>query len=188
MRDIKRKIASIAVFMAVLAMLPAARAQAQETDNMLLSSPSFENGGVIPPQFTCRGENISPELSWSGAPPGTKSFALIADDPDAPHGIYTHWILYNIPPKRTGLEPDFPSLGGASGMTQGRNSFGNTGYGGPCPPVGDKPHRYSFRLFALDTVLDLNKDATKNDLEGAMTGHIVGQAELVGTFGIPVGH
>ena len=148
-----------------------------------LSTNAFPAGGVIPKQFTCTGPDISPGLTWSAVPPGTHSIALIVDDPDAPAGTWNHWLLYNLPASVHELsenQPRTPQL--ANGALQGRNDFGKTGYNGPCPPPG-KPHRYFFRLYALDTNLDLKAGADRHTLESAMKGHIVGQGELMGTFG-----
>src|SRR5438046_2963383 len=116
---------------------------------MQLSSDAFRQGSTIPEQYTCKGKNISPALEWAGIPEGTKSFALIAEDPDAPIGTYTHWVAYNIPADRQNLPAGLPPASRAEGIMQGKNDFGVVGYGGPCPPMGDKDHRYIFRLFAL---------------------------------------
>ena len=147
-----------------------------------LTSPAFQPGGNIPKQFTCEGSDISPELTWSGAPAGAKSFALIVHDPDAPRaGGWYHWVVYNIPTKVSSIpenaqkQQDLPGVG-----TQGRNDFGNVGYGGPCPPSGT--HRYFFRLYALDTELKLNSGASAKDVEKAIQGHILDQGELMGKY------
>ncbi len=152
---------------------------------MQLTSPGFTSGSVIPDMYTCKGQNISPELEWSEAPEGTKSLALIVEDPDAPKGTYTHWIAYNILPGTRTLTGNFANIGGAraaDGLMQGRNDFGKTGYGGPCPPVGDRPHRYYFRIYALDVKLKLEPGASRAELEEAMEGHIIGQGELMGKY------
>jgi Raf kinase inhibitor-like YbhB/YbcL family protein len=149
-----------------------------------LTSPSFTQGAAIPSQHTCDGPDRSPALSWSGAPAGSRSFTLIVDDPDAPAGVWVHWVLFNLPASATGLpenvarEDTLPELGGA---VQGRNDSRKTGYAGPCPPPG-KPHRYVFTLFALDGPLELRPGATKADVEGAMEGHVLGNAQLMGTY------
>lgn len=148
-----------------------------------LSSTSFAAGASIAKRFTCDGQDDSPELHWSEAPAGTKSFALIADDPDAPVGTWVHWVLFNLPPETRALPesvPKTPSL--PSKARQGKNDFGKIGYGGPCPPPG-KPHRYFFKLYALDAVLALEAGVTKADVESAMKGHILAQAELMGRYG-----
>ena len=147
-----------------------------------LSSQNFENGSDIPKKFTCDGEDVSPELSWEGPPAGTKSFALIADDPDAPSGTWTHWVAYDLPATLRQLPEAVPKQAAEpGGGAQGINDFGKTGYGGPCPPPG-KPHRYFFKLYALDTKLDLKSGAARQQLERAMEGHVLGQAELMGTY------
>ena len=151
--------------------------------SLKLSSNSFAPGETIPKPFTCDGEDRSPELHWSDPPAGTKSFALIADDPDAPVGTWVHWVLFNLSPQTRNLPEDLPkkdSLEG--GATQGQNDFHRTGYGGPCPPPG-KPHRYFFKLYALDSVVSVDSRATKSDLERVMKGHILGQGELMGRYG-----
>jgi len=148
-----------------------------------ISSTAFSVGETIPKKFTCDGPDLSPPLRWEGAPPGTQSFALIMDDPDAPAGTWVHWVLYNLSPTTKELPEGVEKkdeLG--EGAVQGRNDFRRIGYGGPCPPAG-KPHRYYFRLHALDVKLSLKAGASKPDVEGAMKGHILGQAELMGKYG-----
>jgi Raf kinase inhibitor-like YbhB/YbcL family protein len=141
-----------------------------------LTSPSFAEGAPIPAEQTCDGADGSPALRWEGAP-AAQSFALIADDPDAPGGTFTHWVLFDIP----GTQHDL-SAGQVSGVA-GRNDFGKAGYGGPCPPPG-APHRYNFTLFALDIVtLGLPASVSRRDVEAAMRGHIIGQARLMGRYG-----
>jgi Raf kinase inhibitor-like YbhB/YbcL family protein len=148
-----------------------------------ISSAAFSNGEAIPKKFTCDGPDVSPQLSWKEAPAATQSFALITDDPDAPAGTWVHWVLYNLPANTRELPEGMEKQERlATGALQGRNDFRRIGYGGPCPPPG-KPHRYYFKLFALDTKLDLKAGATKPDLEHAMKGHILGEAELVGRYG-----
>src|SRR5262249_33101823 len=152
---------------------------------LTLRSPDFQDGGAIPSRFTCDGDDISPAREWSGAPPNAKSLALIVDDPDAPDPkapkmTYVHWVLYNIPTSAKGIPQHATSKQLPSGARTGTNDFKKEGYGGPCPPIGR--HRYFFKLYALDAALpDLGK-ATKADLEKAMKGHIVEQAELMGTY------
>lgn len=148
---------------------------------MKLESSAFASGQPIPQKHTCDGQDQSPALSWSEAPQGAKSFALIADDPDAPMSTWVHWVIFNLPPQTHALPEGVPNTDSAAGGTQGRNDFGKTGYGGPCPPPG-KPHRYFFKLYALDSALALKAGAKKADLEKAMQGHIIGQAELMGTY------
>jgi Raf kinase inhibitor-like YbhB/YbcL family protein len=150
---------------------------------MTISSPSFSNGGAIAKKFTCDGPDVSPELSWSDPPAGTKSFALLVDDPDAPVGNWNHWTMWNLPANKRSL-PENVSKDARlpDGSEQGHNDFPKTGYNGPCPPPG-KPHRYYFKLFALDTKLDLKAGAGKKELEAAMKGHILAQAEWMGKYG-----
>jgi len=151
-------------------------------DTLRLTSSAFRQGDVIPVQFTCEGEDLSPPLEWSGAPLETRSFALICDDPDAPRGVWVHWLLYNLPGDTVRLEagvPIGPEL--PSGARQGLNDSGDLGYGGPCPPPGYL-HRYFFRLHALDAVLGLPPGLHRADLEKAMSGHILVQSSLMGTF------
>jgi hypothetical protein len=151
-------------------------------ERMELSSSAFTEGGLIPAQYTCDNKNVSPPLKWSGVPTGAKSLALIADDPDAPSGTWVHWVLYDLPPTATELAEDVPkSQYVAAGARQGLNDFRHLGYGGPCPPPG-KPHRYFFKLYALDAALDLKPGAAKKDLERAMEKHVVAHAQLMGTY------
>jgi Raf kinase inhibitor-like YbhB/YbcL family protein len=148
---------------------------------MNIMSPAFVHGDPIPMKYSCDGQDISPALAWSNVPNGTRSLALIMEDPDAPMGLWVHWVLFNIPPDTTGLpegttEKDLPP-----GTAQGTNSWKKTGYGGPCPP--DREHRYYFRLFALDRSLDkLGDRATREALLQAMQGHILESAELMGRY------
>lgn len=142
---------------------------------MQVSSPEFEQFQSIPDKFTCQGENISVPLKFLDTPKETKSFAIIVDDPDAPSGVFTHWVAWNIPAKPGVL------VEGQQTPGKGKNSYGKTGYKGPCPPPG-KPHRYFFKVFALDTILELNEGASKEELLKAMEGHILSQSELVGTY------
>jgi len=147
-----------------------------------ISSPSFPNGGDIAKQFTCDGADVSPQLSWTDSPVPIHSFALLVDDPDAPIGNWTHWTMWNLPADARGLrEGVSKSARLPDGSQQGINDFRKTGYNGPCPPVG-KPHRYYFKLFALDVKLELKPDAGKKELEAAMKGHIVANAEWMGRY------
>lgn len=150
---------------------------------MNLSSPSFTNGGDIPRKFTCDGADVSPQLEWTDAPPSAKTFALVADDPDAPVGNWNHWTIWNIPANVKGLPEGVAKEAGLpDGTQQGLNDFHKPGFDGPCPPQG-KPHRYYFKLFALDTKLDLKPTAAKKDLEAATKGHVLAQAEWMGRYG-----
>lgn len=153
----------------------------EEAMTIELTSPAFAQGEPIPAKYTCLGEDISPALAWGEPPAGTQSFALIMDDPDAPIGTWVHWVMFNISPSIRSLPEAFPSGDTfPDGSLGGRNSWGNTGYGGPCPPSGT--HRYFFKLYALDEVLAINAGADKGELEKAMVGHILASAELMGTF------
>ncbi len=150
-------------------------------DIMTITSSAFEHEKTIPEKFSCDGEDISPELTWSDAPEETQAFALIMDDPDAPVGTFVHWVYFNIPADRTGLPEAVPSgVEPATGGMQGKNSWGNNEYGGPCPPGGT--HRYYFKFYALDTTLQLDQSADKTELENAMEGHIIAETRLMGTF------
>jgi len=159
-----------------------AEAQGARTMAFAISSTSFPNGGDIPKKFTCDGADVSPELSWAEPPAGTQSFALIADDPDAPAGTWTHWILFDAPPTTTSLPEGVGKIDELpGGERQGRNDFHKIGYNGPCPPPG-KPHRYFFKLYALDSKLKLQPGASKQEVEQAMQSHILGKAEWVGRY------
>ena len=148
-----------------------------------IASAAFPNGGMIPKRFTCDGPDVSPQLSWKEAPVARQSFALIMDDPDAPVGTWVHWVLYNLPANTGELPEGVESQEKlANGAMQGRNDFRRIGYGGPCPPSG-KPHRYYFKLYALDTKLNLKAGTTKPELERAMKGQILGETELMGLYG-----
>jgi len=146
-----------------------------------LTSKVIEHEGHIPAKYTCDGKDISPNLSWSGVPDEAESLALIMDDPDAPGRTFVHWVLFNLPADITEIEENVPSDKTLSnGAIQGKTSFGKNGYGGPCPPGGT--HRYYFKLYALDISLDLKPDATKNDLLGAMEGHVLAETQLMGKY------
>lgn len=148
---------------------------------MQLESTAFTHNELIPSQYTCDGEDISPPLSWSDPPADTKSLALICDDPDAPMKTWVHWVVYNLPPEIRTLPERVPAGNTLSdGGFQGINDFGKIAYGGPCPPRGT--HRYFFKLYALDTALDLKSGATKATVEAAMKGHILAQTELIGRY------
>jgi Raf kinase inhibitor-like YbhB/YbcL family protein len=151
---------------------------------LTLTSSAFKPQGHIPAKYTCEGDDISPPLAFGGVPQGTKSLALIIDDPDAPdpaapQRVWVHWVVYNMPPDTHGLAENAGSAGLPRGASTGINDFGNASYGGPCPPIGR--HRYFHKLYALDTTLDL-KSPNKAKLEAAMQGHVLAKAELIGTF------
>jgi Raf kinase inhibitor-like YbhB/YbcL family protein len=153
-----------------------------------LESPAFEEGGTIPRKYTCDGEDISPPLAWSAVPEAARSLVLICDDPDAPMGTWTHWVVFDLPAEATGLPegvaPDETirvASGGAGHVArQGRNDFRKTGYGGPCPPSGT--HRYFFRLYALDNTLGLEPGASRKQVLRAMDGHVLAQGQLMGRY------
>ena len=146
---------------------------------MPLSSSAFKDGQAIPADYTCDGKNISPPLKWSGVPGNTQSLLLIVDDPDAPSGIWTHWILYNLSTDTSELAEDFAKS--PSTAKQGTNDFKKPGYGGPCSPAG-KAHRYFFRIFALDTTLDLPAGASRKEVDAAMAKHVLAMGQLMGTY------
>lgn len=151
------------------------------THTLKVWSKAFDYGDKIPSRFTCDGEDISPDLAWSGAPGGTQSYAVIADDPDAPNGMWVHWVIYNIPLPVTNLPPALPRKEMlANGELQGQTDFGRVGYGGPCPPSGT--HRYFFKVYALDSMLDFKPGASKAEIELAMEGHVLAQGELMGKY------
>jgi hypothetical protein len=152
---------------------------------LTLTSSAFAPHGEIPALYTCEGKDTSPALTWSGVPAGTKSLALVVDDPDAPDPrapktTWVHWVLYDLPPTATGLPEGVAARGLPAGTREGTNDWKSTGYGGPCPPIGR--HRYFFKLYALDTVLPDLKHPDKAGLLAATAGHVLAQAELVGTY------
>ncbi|MBI2061069.1 MAG: YbhB/YbcL family Raf kinase inhibitor-like protein [Nitrospirae bacterium] len=148
---------------------------------MELKSSAFKAGDAIPAKYTCDGQDISPPLDWSGVPTGAKSLALISDDPDAPVGTWVHWVMWNIPATSTSLPENVAKKDKLpDDSKQGTTDFRRIGYGGPCPPSGT--HRYFFKLYALDTALNLPSTATKKDLEAAMKGHILAQTEIMGRY------
>ncbi len=150
--------------------------------DLKLTSNAFAKGDAIPRRYTCQGDDVSPMLKWTGAPEGTKSFALICDDPDAPRGTWVHWVIYNIPADAGSLAEGIPgSAELPNDARQGINDFQNYGYGGPCPPAGG-PHRYYFKLYALDIALDLKPGATKKELLAVMQGHALAQGRLMGKY------
>lgn len=152
--------------------------------NIELTSPAFEDGGTIPKQYTRDGPDVSPPLTWTPVPKGTKSLALICDDPDAPMGTWVHWVIFNLPSDIGELPENVPALRAlASRAKQGTNDFGRIGYGGPCPPSGT--HRYYFKLYALDTELNLEAGATKAELLDAVDGHVLGEGRLMGRYSRP---
>ena len=147
-----------------------------------LTSTSFRDGEPIPKDHTADGKNVPPPLRWSDPPSGTQSFSFICEDPDAPRGTFTHWVLFNVLAELRELSEHAPQDVVQGGAVQGKNDFGKVGYGGPSPPPG-KPHRYFFHLFALDTRLDLPPGATREQLLARMQDHVLGHGELMGTYG-----
>jgi Raf kinase inhibitor-like YbhB/YbcL family protein len=152
---------------------------------LTIESSVFQNGGAIPRRYTCDAEDASPPLRWTGAPDKTRSYALIVDDPDAPDPaapkrVYVHWVLYDLPTSITSIDENGEARAVTAGARQGKNDWSRTGYGGPCPPIGR--HRYFFKLYALDTLLGDLGTPTKKGLEKAMQGHVLANAELMGTY------
>jgi hypothetical protein len=199
--SLRRSVASLAVVAVAVAVgscsrdgpappgstTPARAAGREEREEMALTltSTTFEHMGEIPKKHTCEGADVSPPLAWGDVPAGARSLALIVDDPDAPDPAaprmtYVHWVVYNIPVSAEGLPEDTKTAGLPAGALEGTNDWRRIGYGGPCPPIGR--HRYFHKLFALDIVLEGLQDPTKAELEVAMQGHVVGRAELVGTY------
>lgn len=163
----------------LLVLLTACQAPAVDTSGAArfkLSSPAFQDSGSIPQKFTCQGQNVSPELHWSEAPANTKSFALIMEDPDAPGGTFTHWVLFDLPADQQQLAEGAPPIG-----VSGNNGLSQIGYLGPCPPSGI--HRYYFRLYALDVPsLNLKAGASRSEVEAAVKGHVIGAADTMGRY------
>ncbi len=177
------QLAALAVLAAATGLAGAeSKTNPKEAFLMKLTSPAFEEGQPIPQRHTCDGDDVSPPLAWTAAPAGTRSFALICDDPDAPIGNWVHWVIWSIPAASTELpEMVAPTDMLPGGARQGLNDFRRVGYGGPCPPPG-RPHRYFFKLYALDAELNLAPRATKRDLLRAMGSHVLAEAELMGTY------
>ena len=182
----RRKFATLTGLFLCLSLLPSAEIFTQEKGGAMslqISSAAFSAGETIPKKFTCDGPDVSPQLKWNEPPAHTQSLALIMDDPDAPAGTWVHWVLHDLPANTRELPEGIAKQEQlSSGARQGRNDFGKIGYGGPCPPPG-KPHRYFFKLYALDAKLNLKAGATKADVERAMKSHILAQAELIGKYG-----
>jgi Raf kinase inhibitor-like YbhB/YbcL family protein len=160
---------------------PMTTAKGDTAMNITVSSTAFKEGEAIPKKFSCDGDNVSPQLEWSGIPAGTKSIALIVDDPDAPRGTWVHWVLFNLPADTKGLSENVPRHSTLkNGARQGMNDSRELGYDGPCPPGGT--HRYYFKVYALDTMLALETGSTKAQLLKAMEKHILGEGQLMGTY------
>lgn len=161
---------------------PASAATANDAAPIHLTSAAFADGQAIPDKYTCHGQDISPPLQWTGAPSQTKSIALTCEDPDAPSGTFTHWLIFNVPATATSLSENLAKTATLpDGSKQGKNSFGNLGYNGPCPP-GGKMHHYIFKIYALDAPGTLDSGAGKDDLLNSMNNHILAQGELTGTY------
>jgi hypothetical protein len=175
----------ILVLMLVSSLFAACGSNAKKEETamtMQITSSAFTEGQPIPKKNTCEGADVSPPLAWTNVPEGAKSLALICDDPDAPMGTWVHWVLYNLPPDTRTLGENVPKKPALdNGAMQGTSDFRRPGYGGPCPPPG-KPHRYFFKLYALDTVLALKDGAAKKDVEKAMQGHVLAEGQLMGTY------
>jgi Raf kinase inhibitor-like YbhB/YbcL family protein len=171
-----------AVILLAVAALPGCRDSIARGQTMNLTSTSFQDGSQIPAKYTCSGANISPQLAWSAPPARTASLALTVTDPDAPRGTWVHWVLYDLPAGTRALPEGLPALGQLpDSARQGRNDFGEIGYGGPCPPPGS-PHHYVFTLYALDAKLNLPVGATRAQVEAAMHGHVLASGRLIGLF------
>jgi len=172
------------LIMVVLALVAPAEVRGQKaaSSKIELKTTSFTPGGFIPKRFTCEAADVSPALAWTDPPLGTQSFAIIEDDPDAPSGTFVHWVVYDLPaayrklPEALSGNDQMPG-----GGRQGTNDFSRTGYSGPCPPPG-RPHRYFIRLYAVDAILNLRPAASRKELDAAMQGHILAQAELMGRY------
>ncbi len=179
-----RIVVRAAVLTGCLALAPGwgSGSQGPATAALRVRSADFPSGGDIPPRFTCDGGDVSPALDWGEPPKATQSFVLIADDPDAPGGTWVHWVLFDVPAGTRTLGREVPRDGQlANGARQGRNDFGRIGYGGPCPPAGQR-HRYLFRLFALDTRLGLRPGATRSEIDRAAQGHVLARGEWMGRY------
>lgn len=170
-----------AVALATAASAEPVKIAGRPTQEIKVHSSAFNQDGLIPQQYTCDGEDASPALEWENVPQGAKSLALIVDDPDAPGKTWTHWVVYNLPVSTVSLAASMPlSAKLANGTRQGRNDFGRSGYGGPCPPTG-QTHRYFFTIYALDQMLNL-ENADRHALDGAIKGHILADGKLMGRY------
>ena len=183
--DMKRKVCISIMLCAVMAGAWTTMAKVmmppEANKKMALSSSAFKDGESIPADYTCDGKNISPPLAWTGVPENAQSLVLIVDDPDAPNGVWTHWIVFDMPPDALNLTEAFAKSPSAAATKQGRNDFKQASYGGPCPPAG-KTHRYFFKIFALDTKLNLPAGASRSDVDAAMMKHVLSSGQLMGTY------
>ncbi len=172
------------IFMVLVLMALTCPAAAQNTPKLSVTSSAFTAGSAIPVGYSCKSPNVeSPPLAWKGVPSDATTLVLIVKDPDAPHGTFIHWVVYNLPASLGGLDAKVPATEKlANGGLQGANGLGKIGYKGPCPPPGSAPHHYHFELTALDTALDLKPGATAAQVEEAVRGHVKATGELVGTF------
>ncbi len=184
-------LAALMIVSMAYAQRPPATDNAKVSENMMeskvklleVTSPAFEDNDRIPVRYTADGDDMSPPLRWQGAPEGVAEYAVICEDPDAPGGIFTHWVIYNIPAGYDHLDDGIMQVSELdNGAMQGKNSFGKIGYGGPSPPKG-KPHHYIFTVYELDAKLDLPAEITKDELRKAMEGHIISQGKLTGLYG-----
>lgn len=183
MRRIKNIIIFIPLFILLIVsfLFPKDKKKEVKTMKLTVESTAFSQDGTIPSVYTCDGKNVSPPLTWSKGPSGTKSYALISDDPDAPAGTWVHWVVYNIPANVTAFPENLPKTETLdNGALQGRNDFRRNYYGGPCPPGGT--HRYYFKVYALDTMINAGPGLTKKQLLKAMDDHILAQGELMGKY------
>jgi Raf kinase inhibitor-like YbhB/YbcL family protein len=177
------KLVALVATAVALAALPSGAQQGGSAMAFSIHTDAFPAGGAIPKTFTADGTDVSPALKWQNPPAGTRSFALVCDDPDAPVGTWVHWVIWNLPATSTGLGQAVPTSRTLSdGSVQGKNDFGRIGYGGPSPPRG-KPHRYFFRLYALRDTLSLAAGSGRRELDAAMAGNILGTAEMIGIYG-----
>jgi Raf kinase inhibitor-like YbhB/YbcL family protein len=173
---------SVLVVTVILWIITGRIGSAAQPTSLQVKSPAFAASSAIPERYTCVGEDASPPLAWSAVPAGTKTLVVLVDDPDAPSGTFTHWIVYNIPADTQGLAENALKVAAPPvGYLQAMNDFGRVGYNGPCPPPG-APHHYHFKLYALATSLNLAHDATVRDLEAAMRGRILASGEMIATF------
>jgi hypothetical protein len=175
-RSIRRRVDFVVMLSVAMLAVACGRAggiDAPDGATITVSSNAIADGDDIPAEFTCDGENVPPDLAWADVPPDTVEMAVIMDDPDAPGGTFTHWTVWGLEPDASSLDGDLPA-----GAVEGTNDFGDAGYRGPCPPEGDDPHHYRFRVLALDSSLDLPEGAALSELSAAIGDHVMGQGQL----------